>query len=164
MKHIIIWFSIISLIIVGCEGTKTAEEYFNAAEVERNAKNIKVSLENLEKLIEHYPDNTLAAQAQYRMGDIYMNDLNDFENAILSYQKVVDNYSSSSDASKALFMIGYYYANPTYGETNLEKASSYYNLFLEKFPDHELAPSVKFEMENLGKNINDIPVLKHIAS
>jgi len=49
-------------------------------------------------------------------------------------------------------------------ETDLEKASSYYNLFLEKFPDHELTPSVQFEIDNLGRDINEIPVLKHIAS
>ncbi len=110
MKHIFVWFSIVSLIMIGCEGTRTADEYFNAAEVERNAKNIKVSLENLEKLIEHYPDNALAAQAQYLMGDIYMNDLRDFENAILSYQKVVDNFSGSSKVAHAQFMVGYIYA------------------------------------------------------
>ncbi|MAD52353.1 MAG: tetratricopeptide repeat protein [Candidatus Marinimicrobia bacterium] len=161
MKHIIIWFSIISLIIVGCEGTKTAEEYFNAAEVERNAKNIKVSLENLEKLIEHYPDNALAAQAQYLMGDIYMNDLRDFDNAISSYTKVVENFSGSSREAQAQFMVGYVQANIL---SDYESAKATYNLFLEKFPDHELAPSVQFEISNLGKNINDIPVLKHIAS
>ena len=40
--------------IISCEGTKTAEEYFTAAEVERNAKNIKASLECLDNLINHY--------------------------------------------------------------------------------------------------------------
>ena len=51
--------------IIGCEGTKTAEEYFTVAEVERNAKNIKVSLENLDNLIKYYPEHALAPQAQY---------------------------------------------------------------------------------------------------
>ena len=36
--------------------------------------------------------------------------------------------------------------------------------FLEKYPDHELAPSVQFEIQWLGKDINDIPTLKHISS
>ena len=163
-KLIIICISVISLMIISCEGTKTAEEYFTAAEVERNAKNIKASLECLDNLINHYPEHLLSPQAQYLMGDIYMNDLRDFDNAISSYTKVVENFSGSSHASKALFMIGYFYANPTYGETDLEKASSYYNLFLEKFPDHELTPSVQFEIDNLGRDINEIPVLKHITS
>ena len=35
---------------------------------------------------------------------------------------------------------------------------------LRDFKDHELAPSVKFELEYLGKGIDEIPVLKHITS
>ena len=85
--------------IISCEGTKTAEEYFTAAEVERNAKNIKASLECLDNLINHYPEHLLSPQAQYLMGDIYMNDLRDFDNAISSYTKVVENFSGSSQYS-----------------------------------------------------------------
>ena len=33
-----------------------------------------------------------------------------------------------------------------------------------KFPNHELAPSVKFEIDYLGKSIEEIPALKHITS
>jgi len=161
MKQIIVWISLFSFLIIGCEGKKTAEEYYTVAEVERNAKNIKASLENLESLIKKFPEHALAPQAQYLVGDIYMNDLRDFDNAILSYQKVVDNYSGSSHEAQAQFIVGYVQANIL---NDFEKATASYNLFLEKFPDHELAPSVKFEMDNLGKDINDIPVLKHIAS
>ena len=39
-----------------------------------------------------------------------------------------------------------------------------YESFLKKFPDHELSPSVKFEIEYLGKSIEEIPALKHITS
>ena len=98
------------LLTIGCESKKTADEYYSAAEIERNAKNIKVSLESLEDLIKNYPEHDLAPQAQYLMGDIYMNDLRDFENAILSYQKVVDNFSGSSKVAHAQFMVGYIYA------------------------------------------------------
>lgn len=161
MKYIIIWFSIISLMIIGCEGTKTAEEYFTVAEVERNAKNIKVSLENLDNLIKHYPEHALAPQAQYLLGDIYMNDLRDFQNAITSYNKVLENFAGSAHEAQAQFMVGYVQANIL---SDFEQAKVTYEIFLEKFPDHELAPSVQFEIENLGKDINDIPVLKHIAS
>ena len=39
-----------------------------------------------------------------------------------------------------------------------------YQIFLDKFPKHELHPSVKFEIDYLGKDINEIPALKHITS
>ncbi len=160
-KLIIICISVISLMIISCEGTKTAEEYFTAAEVERNAKNIKASLESLDNLINHYPEHLLSPQAQYLMGDIYMNDLRDFDNAISSYTKVVENFSGSSHEAQAQFMVGYVQANIL---NDIDQARATYKIFLEKFPDHELTPSVQFEIDNLGRDINEIPVLKHIAS
>ena len=161
MKQLIIWISLLSLMTISCESNKTADEYYSNAELERNAKNIKVSLENIEDLIKKYPDHDLAPRAQYLMGDIYMNDLRDFDSAIQSYQNVVDNFSGSSQVAQAQFMVGYVYANYL---NDFENATASYKLFLENFPDHELAPSVQFEMENLGRDINEIPVLKHITS
>jgi len=64
-KLIIICISVISLMIISCEGTKTAEEYFTAAEVERNAKNIKASLECLDNLINHYPEHLLSPHFRF---------------------------------------------------------------------------------------------------
>ena len=90
-----------------------------------------------------------------------MNDLRDFQNAITSYNKVLENFAGSAHEAQAQFMVGYVQANIL---SNFEQAKATYEMFLEKFPDHELAPSVQFEIENLGKDINDIPVLKHIAS
>ncbi len=90
-----------------------------------------------------------------------MNDLRDFDNAISSYTKVVENFSGSSHEAQAQFMVGYIYANIL---DDIEQAVSTYQTFLEKFPDHELAPSVKFELENMGKSINDIPALKNIPN
>lgn len=165
MKQIIVWLSVYSLLFIGCENIKSADEYYTAAEIERNAKNINLSLENLDNLIKNYPDHALAPKAQYLKGDIYMNDFRDFEAAIAAYNSVVDKYNSSSEAPKAQFMIGYIFANPQFGEIqDLEKAKVSFELFLEKFPDHELAPSVKFEMENLGKEINDYPIMKNIST
>ena len=58
-------------------------------------------------------------------------------------------------------MIGYIYANIISDE---KSAKVEYESFLQKFPSHELAPSVKFEIDYLGKSIDQIPALKHITS
>ena len=57
--------------------------------------------------------------------------------------------------------IGYIYANVI---NDTKSAEAEYESFLKKFPDHELSPSVKFELEYLGKSIEEIPALKHITS
>ncbi|SVA84776.1 uncharacterized protein METZ01_LOCUS137630, partial [marine metagenome] len=57
--------------------------------------------------------------------------------------------------------IGYVFANILF---DYKSAEIEYMLFLDRFPNHELAPSIRFELENLGKSIDEIPALKHIAS
>ena len=86
-----------------------------------------------------------------------MNDLRDFHNAIVSYNKVLENFAGSAQEAQAQFMVGYYQANIL---SDIEQAKATYEIFLEKFPNHELAPSVKFELDYLGKSINEIRI-KH---
>ena len=90
-----------------------------------------------------------------------MNDLRDFEKALEEYRIVLNNYKGSKEESLAQFMIGYIYANVL---KDFDKARIEYQVFLDRFPKHELSPSVKFEIDHLGKDINDIPALKHITS
>ncbi len=37
-----------------------------------------------------------------------------------------------------------------------DKAKKAYEEFLKEYPDHELAPSVKWELEHLGQDISQI--------
>ena len=161
MKKILLILTIIGFFISGCGNIQTADELFSGAENARNEKDIKRALSNLEMLLKKYPDHDLAAKTQYLIGDIYMNDLRDFDKAIAAYVNVVNNFSGTSQEAQAQFMIGYIYANILADNT---KAAVNYKIFLDRFPEHELAPSVQFELNYLGKDINEIDVLKHITS
>jgi len=119
------------------------------------------SIENLIYLVKNFPRHELASKAQYIIGDIYMNDLRDFEKALSEYRVVLDKYNGSKEEALAQFMIGYIYANVI---KDFDLARKEYQIFLDKFPKHELHPSVKFEIDYLGKDINEIPALKHITS
>lgn len=90
-----------------------------------------------------------------------MNDLRDFDSAIAAYVNVVNKFSGTNQEAQAQFMIGYIYANIL---SDNPKAELNYKIFLDRFPEHELAPSVQFELDYLGKDINEIDVLKHITS
>ncbi len=133
---------------------------FNKAESSRGAKNITRSLDALNYLVSNFPSSEIAPKAQYLIGDIYMNDLRDFQKAIAAYRKVTKEFKGSQQDAHAQFMIGYIYANIL---NDLESARQEYVAFMENYPKHELTPSVKFELDFLGKDINDIPVLKHIT-
>jgi TolA-binding protein len=161
MRKTLYILTIIGIIIIGCGNNQTADELFSGAENARNEKDIKRALSNLDLLLEKYPDHVLAAKTQYLIGDIYMNDLRDFDSAIAAYVDVVNNFSGTNQEAQAQFMIGYIYANIL---NDNSQAELNYKNFLDRFPDHELAPSVQFELDHLGKDINEIDVLKHITS
>ena len=111
MRKTLYILTIIGIIIAGCGSNQTADELFSGAENARNKKDIKRALSNLDLLLKKYPDHALAAKTQYLIGDIYMNDLRDFDSAIAAYVDVVNNFSGTNQEVQAQFMIGYIYAN-----------------------------------------------------
>ncbi|MDP6169552.1 MAG: tetratricopeptide repeat protein [Candidatus Marinimicrobia bacterium] len=137
------------------------EYIINKAESLRKQKLLKEAVNHLMYMTNKYEQHKLASKAQYMLGDVYMNDFRDFTTAVQEYRKVLENHSGSGQEPHALFMIGYIYANVINDE---KSAKIEYNDFLKRFPKHELAPSVKFEIEYLGKSIEEIPALKHITS
>ena len=137
------------------------EWILNQSESLRKDNMIKESLGHLVYLTEKYSNHIITPKGQYLIGDIYMNDLRDFNTAIQEYRKVSEKHKGSVQEPHAQFMIGYIFANII---NDFESAKIEYETFLTMFPEHELVPSVKFEMEYLGKNINEIPALKHITS
>jgi len=138
-----------------------AMKLYSRSETLRNEKEYNASVDALNYIVNNYADLDIAPKAQYLIGDVFMNDLKDFNEAITHYKNVVTNFPGSREEPHAQFMIGYIYANVKNDSANALKE---YNVFLEKYPDHELAPSVQFEIQWLGKDINDIPALKHISS
>jgi outer membrane protein assembly factor BamD (BamD/ComL family) len=78
-----------------------------------------------------------------------------------NFQKILDVYPNGEYASKAMFMVGFVNANYL---KNYDKAKKYYTEFLEKYPDNELADDAKYELEHLGKDVDDLPFLKEEES
>ena len=134
---------------------------YSRAETLRNEKEYYASVDALNYIVKYYTDLDIAPKSQYLIGDVFMNDLKDHNEAITRYKNVVTNFPGAREEPNAQFMVGYIYANVINDSANALKE---YNVFLEKYPDHELAPSVQFEIQWLGKDINDIPALKHISS
>ena len=86
----------------------------------------------------------------------YMDQQN-WEKAEEYYNKVLQDYPNGLFSSKALFMVGYLNANHM---KNFDKARKYYTDFLEKYPDHELADAARYELENMGKDVDELPFMQ----
>ena len=81
-----------------------------------------------------------------------------YEEAIVNFKSIIEYYPQGENAAKATFMIGFIYANNI---KNYDEAKKYYTLFIEKYPDHDLADDAKYELETLGQDINDLPIFKN---
>lgn len=78
--------------------------------------------------------------------------------ALGNFKNILEYYPEGENTAKATFMIGFINANNT---QNFEEAKKYYMLFIEKYPDDELADDAQYELDNLGQDINDLPIFKN---
>jgi TolA-binding protein len=149
--------SIIVSLIIGCGEKQTKEQLFALSEKLEKDEKFNDAIVSYQKLIKKFPSSNFADQSQYKIALIYSNNLNDFDKSINAHNVLIEQYPNSKYVAQSIFMIGFIYANNL---NNLEKAKEYYNQFLQKYPNHELVNSVKWELDHLGKDINDIDFLK----
>ncbi len=84
-----------------------------------------------------------------------------YADAIENFKIILEKYPEGKTTANATFMLGFVNANSL---ENLEEAKKYYTLFVEKYPDHELADDAQYELNTLGQDINDLPIFKDIES
>ncbi|MBN1998345.1 tetratricopeptide repeat protein [candidate division KSB1 bacterium] len=156
------WYGFAVLFIVvgllaGCGGKKklTEEQLYAKAVDYENKEMWDSEGEVLEEIITRFPESAHADSILYKLGISYASNLKDFEKSVASFKKLVEAYPESKYVIQASFMIGYRYANDE-GIRDLDKARECYEQFLQKYPDHELATSVKWELDHLGQDITDI--------
>jgi len=84
---------------------------------------------------------------------------NNFKLAIQDFQKLINNYPQGKHTAEAAFMLGFINANDL---KDFEAAKKYYTEFIKKYPKHELADDAQYELQTLGKDINDLPIFKKL--
>ena len=147
------------LIFSGCS-SKTDKEYLQTAEKNVKSDNISEAISSYQTLVDKYPQSDLAPEALYEMAALYQNNLvknlskkESLQKSVQIYRSIYDKYPKSKKAPMGLFMSGFILANEL---NNYDEASKVYNLFLEKYPHHELATSAKEELKHLGLSPDEI--------
>lgn len=106
-----------------------------------------------DRLTQRHPAYVKCIDAYLSMGKIYADQFHEYPQAIEMFNRVIKLYPDSAATAQAYFMLGFIHSNYV---QNLDEARRFYQAFLERYPDHELVPSVRFEMENLGRNADEI--------
>ena len=145
------------LIIFGCNSNsiESPEKLWEQVKEFRTQKDLQNAITNCKTILSEYSKNELAPTALFQIGDIYLNDVQDYDFAISYFKEVVEKYPKSKECEKASFMIGYIFANYLDSYSDAEEN---YNMFLNLFPESELIQSVQFELTTLE------PLLKTIDS
>jgi outer membrane protein assembly factor BamD (BamD/ComL family) len=79
-----------------------------------------------------------------------------FQAAIDAYQDIVKRFPKSPQAAQCQFMVGYLYANHV---KNMDMAKQAYQTFLRNYPDDALVKDAQWELDHLGKDVNEIDEL-----
>ena len=159
MKKELSVFMIIIFLLFGCSKTSDKEYLDKASEDIKNG-NISEAIIAYEKLVEEYPESDLAAEALVKEATLYHSNMvkniskeESLKKAADIFYSVAEKYPKSKQAPQSLFMAGFIYANEL---QNYEGAKKAYNLFIKKYPGHDLSASAKDELENMGLTPDEI--------
>jgi TolA-binding protein len=84
-----------------------------------------------------------------------------FQGAIDAYQDIVKRFPKSPQAAQCQFMVGYLYANHM---KNMDMAKQAYQTFLHNYPEDALVKDAQWELDHLGKDVNEIDELNKILA
>jgi TolA-binding protein len=114
----------------------------------------------LENFIKENPESEKAPETLTKLASVYQNKMlkdlsvrESLEKAVKIYRQVFDEYPNSTQAPTSLFMSAFILANELQKYHHAEVS---YQLFLQKYPNHELANSAREELNNLGLSPEEI--------
>lgn len=157
-KKLYIAFILAAFIISGC-GKKADEHYAEASKLSKEEK-YEEAIKIYEMILKDYPKDKFASVSAYDLAVIYQSlDIKNLtreqrlNKAIEYFTMVFDKYPESAEAPKSLFTAGFIYANEL---NDYDNGTKLYKLFIEKFPNNELAASAQIELDNMGQSPEEI--------
>ncbi len=157
----IIFCTLSCILLAACTNTKQQlkDKIDSKEKLLYENKNGRINTKLAREVIIHYryyaekfPDDSLSVEYLFKAGDVSVG-IAAYDNAFEYFKIISEKYPKSNRAAYSLFLQGYI------SENNLEdtlNARKYYNEFLEKYPNIEMAESARFSIFNLGKSAEDV--------
>lgn len=93
-----------------------------------------------------------SAQYLYKAAEVARS-IRTFPKTLTIYDWLISDYPNYEKTPTVVFLKGFLLDNE---QQNLELAKESYEMFIDRYPEHELASHVKFLIENLGKSDEEI--------
>ena len=145
-----------AVLLNSCGKKMTEQEYYDQAKAYEQNEEFDKAAETYLTLYKRFPAGEHGDEALFRAAIIQDNALKKPEMAVETLRRLLRAFPKSEYVPQAQFMIGFIYANSI---KNYDKAREEYQKFLKEFPDNELVSSVKWELQNMGKDINQLDFL-----
>ena len=154
-KRIAFLTLISTLLIYSCSPSRE-KMLAEIAKMEKSMKeNQKVDTNAVKELLSAYQnfaskfaDDSLAPENLYKAAGLAVGFGRGVQ-AVELYQTIISSYPAYNKVAECYFMEAFAYENVI---GNIGKASEYYNKFLVKFPDHDLADDARAAIKFLGKS------------
>ena len=130
--------------------TKMESELKTVAKVDSNSVSTLISA--YQNFATKYPTDSLSPEYLYRAAGL-ANGFNRGTQAIDLYETIIHTYPAYKLIPECYFMEAVVWENV---QGNIAKASEYYNKFLDKYPDHQLADDARAALRLLGKTPDEI--------
>jgi TolA-binding protein len=159
-KSFIVIVLLLGLIALSsCQKHHEEDLYKTAMEDIKNG-NPQAAINSLEELVEKNPYSEFAPDAFFTLASLYqsmegdsIHKVENYRKALEYYQELINKFPNNEKTPEAIFMAGF--INAEYLK-DYQAASFFYKKFLKMYPEHELAVSVKAELDNLGKSPEEI--------
>ena len=159
-KFFLIPAALVFILSLSACGSKTETELFESAQNNIKEKNYAEALADFQQILEKHKEGKYAGEAMLEIGKLYHGKViknisvdESMKKAVEYYKMVFEKYRDQEYSKKALFMAGFILANDI---KDYDAAREVYNQFLDEYPESEMAISAKYELENLGKDPEEI--------
>ena len=117
-----------------------------------NKKQAYTLIDSYKEFSEKYPKETKTPYFLFKAGELSMT-MNLGSQAVVFFNQIENKYPEHQKYPLSIFYQAFVFENNL---NNLKKAKEYYELFLKKYPKHELADDAEMSLKNLGKSPEEI--------
>ena len=138
--------------------TKSSKELFESSEQNTESNQIDLAIKDLQKLLEKYPNDSLASKAQYKLASIHLNWKNDLRSGLLELQNTVDDYGESIHGEQAQTQIDEFpdyilnKAESLRKRKLLKEAVDHLMYMTEEYPQDEFTPKAQYMLGDIYMN------------
>jgi outer membrane protein assembly factor BamD (BamD/ComL family) len=160
MKHLL---SAMILLVIACTSPRdqqqqTTDELLKkantAGQIRPDSASVSAAQTAIETFVRQFPGDSLSPLYLFELA-LLKEKRQQYPEAIEVLEQLYTSYPQSREASKAVFLQGFLYANVL---NELDKAKAKYELYLEKYAgvDSKMTNDAKMELEHLGKSPEEI--------